>query len=88
MNWLQIGLFFSIIYMLYCVQQIKMILKSKGFDVDLLKGPVEDYRRFKRLIDTEDDPRRKNKYQNLLNGLHFALVGTVVIAAFLLSGSP
>jgi hypothetical protein len=87
MTWLHIGLFFSIIYVLYAVQQIKIILKNKGFEVELLKGPIEDYRRFKGLIQSENDPRLKTKYQNILNGLHFALVGTVIIAVFLLEGT-
>jgi len=86
MNWLNIGLFFSIIYIVYSYQQIKITLKSKGYDVDLLSGPMEDYRRFKLLIQSEPDKRLKIKYQNLLNGLHLALVGLVVIVAFLISG--
>jgi hypothetical protein len=86
MNWLHIGLFFSIIYIVYLVQQIKIILKNKGYDVDLLSGPIEDYRRFKRLIQAEQNQGLKTKYQGMLNGLHLALVGLVVIAAFLMSG--
>jgi hypothetical protein len=86
MNWLHIGLFFSIIYIMYSIQQIKIILKNKGYDVDLLSGPIEDYKRFKRLIEAESNRRLKTKYQGILNGLHLALVGLVVIAAFLISG--
>ena len=86
MNWLNIGLFFSIIYILYSIQQIKITLKSKGYDVDLLSGPIEDYKRFKRLIETEPNQALKTKYQGMLNGLHFALVGLVVIAGFLVAG--
>jgi hypothetical protein len=86
MSWLNIGIFFSIIYILYSIQQIKMILKNKGYDVDLLSGPIQDYRRFKRLIQAETNQGLKTKYQGILNGLHFASVGLVVIAAFLLAG--
>jgi hypothetical protein len=86
MNWLHIGLFFSIIYILYLIQQIKIILKNKGYDVEILGRPMEDYRRFKHLIQTEPKQSLKTKYQGMLNGLHLALVGLVVIAAFLMSG--
>jgi hypothetical protein len=86
MSWLKIALFVSIIYILYSYQQIKITLKNKGYDVDLLSGPIEDYRRFKRLIETEPNKGLKNKYQSILNGLHFALAGLAVIAVFLISG--
>ena len=86
MDWLKIGLFVSVIYILYSYQQIKIALKNKGYDVDLLSGPIEDYRRFKRLIETESNQGLKNKYQGILNGLHFALAGLAIIAAFLISG--
>jgi len=87
MSWLKFGLFGSIVFALYYFQQIKMTLKSRGYDVGLATGWISDYRRFKRLIASETDRRRIAEYQGILNGLHLALVGLVVIGALLLSGS-
>lgn len=86
MSWMKIGLFGSIIFVLYYYQQIKMTLKERGYEVELLTGWIDDYRKFKRLIDGETDKKRKTEYQTILNGLHFALLGTVVIACFLVFG--
>lgn len=85
MNWLQIGLIGSVIFALYYIQQIKMILKEKGFDVEMFSGWFADYKRFKALIVNEKDERQKIKLQGILNGLHLALAGLVVIAYFLFS---
>jgi uncharacterized membrane protein YiaA len=86
MSWMKVGLFGAIIFGLYYFQQIKMTLKGKGYDVDLLTGWLDDYRKFKRLIENETDQKAKIEYQGILNGLHLALVGLVVIAGFLLFG--
>jgi hypothetical protein len=86
MSWLKIGFIGSIIFALYYFQQIKMTLKSKGFDVDLFTGWLSDYKRFKQLILDEKDERLKVQYKGILNGLHLALAGLVVIGYFLLSG--
>lgn len=85
MNWLEIGLIGSVIFALYYLQQIKMTLKEKGFDVEMFSGWLSDYKRFKALIVNEKDERRKIKLQGILNGLHLALAGLVVIAYFLFS---
>lgn len=86
MSWMKLGLFASIIFALYYFQQIKMTLKDRGYDVDLLTGGLTDYKRFKDLIVREKDEWKRAKYQALLNGLHLALVGLVVIAGFLIAG--
>ena len=86
MSWMKLGLFGSIIFVLYYYQQIKMTLKGKGYDVDLVTGWIGDYRKFKQLIDSETDQKTKAQYQAILNGLHLALVGMVVIAGFLVFG--
>lgn len=85
MNWLEIGLVGSVIFALYYFQQIKMALKERGLDVEMFSGWFSDYKRFKQLIIKERDERQKVKLQGILNGLHLALVGLVVIAYFLLS---
>jgi uncharacterized membrane protein YiaA len=85
MNWLEIGLVGSVIFALYYFQQIKMTLKEKGFDVEMFSGWFADYKRFKELAAKEKDERQKIKLQGILNGLHLALVGLVVIAYFLFS---
>lgn len=87
MNWLQFGLFFSIIIALYGFQQIKMTLKEKGHDVSMLSGWISDYRKFTHLIKTEEDQKLKAKYQGILNSLQLALVGLVVIAVLLFRGN-
>jgi hypothetical protein len=86
MGWMKLGLFGSIIFALYYYQQIKMTLKGKGYDVDLVTGWISDYRKFKQLITSEPDQKIKAQYQAVLNGLHLALVGMVVIAGFLIFG--
>ena len=86
MSWMKLGLFGSIIFALYYYQQIKMTLKGKGYDVDLVTGWIDDYRKFKQLIDKENDKKTKAQYQAILNGLHLALVGIVIIAGFLVFG--
>jgi hypothetical protein len=85
MNWLQIGLIGSVIFALYYIQQIKMTLKEKGLDVEMFSGWLSDYKRFKALIVNEKDERQKIRLQGILNGLHLALAGLVVIAYFLFS---
>ncbi|MEJ2638326.1 MAG: hypothetical protein P8010_02005 [Desulfosarcinaceae bacterium] len=85
MSWLEIGLIGSVIFALYYFQQIKIALKERGFNVEMFSGWLADYKRFKELIATEKDERRKIKLQGVLNGLHLALAGLVVIAYFLIS---
>lgn len=86
MDWLQLGLFGSLVFILYSFQQIKITLKTKGYEVDLLTGWLRDYRRFKELAANEPDRKLKIKYQGILNGLHLGLAGFVVIALFKLYG--
>jgi uncharacterized membrane protein YiaA len=86
MSWLKIGLIGSVVFALYYLQQIKITLKGKGYDVDMLTGWLADYRRFKKLILKTSDPKLKAEYQSILNGLHLALVGFVVIGAFIWMG--
>lgn len=86
MSWMKIGLLASIVFALYYYQQIKMVLKDRGYEVDLLTGWLTDYRRFKELTLKEKDEWNRVKYQGLLNGLHLALVGFAVIAGFMLFG--
>jgi hypothetical protein len=85
MSWLEIGLIGSVIFALYYVQQIKMTLKERGFNVEMFTEWFSDYKRFKELIANEKDERRKIKLQGILNGFHLALAGLVVIAYFLIS---
>lgn len=86
MSWLQIGIIGSIVFAMYYFQQIKMTLKDKGYDVELFTGWLTDYRRFKDLILRERDERTKLKYQGILNGLHFALIGILLFTSMLVSG--
>jgi len=86
MSWLKIGLLGSVVFALYYLQQIKITLKGKGFEVDLLTGWLADYRQFKAMILKESDPKKKAEYQAILNGLHLALMGFVVIGGFIWLG--
>lgn len=79
MGLLQFAVIFSVVIALYNMQQIKMTLKDKGYDVDLLSSPIRDYQNFKALIQSETDEKVKIKYQQNLNGLHFSLAGLVFI---------
>jgi len=84
MGLLEFALIFSVIYALYNLQQIKITLKEKGFTVDVIKGSLGDYRKFKDLIRNEPDQNIKMKYQKILNGFHFALFGIVLFAIMIL----
>ena len=86
MSWMKMGLIASIVFALYYYQQVKMALKDEGYEVDLLTGWLSDYRRFKELTYKQKDEWKRVKYQGLLNGLHLALLGLVVIAGFMIFG--
>ena len=86
MSWLQLGLIGSIIFTIYYIQQIKIALKTNGYDVDLFTGWITDYKNIKKLIQGQTDPVLKNKYQKLLTGLHMALAGIVVIPLIMVLG--
>lgn len=84
MGLLEFALIFTVVFALYNLQQIKMILKEKGLTVDVIKGSLGDYRKFKDLIRHEPDQLLKMKYQRILNGLHFSLLGLVLFAIMIL----
>ena len=86
MNWLHLGLIGAIVFALHSFQQIKMTLKDKGYQVDMMTGWMEDYRRFKQLIIDEPDEQTRYKYQRILNGFYLALAGIVVIPFLIFSG--
>jgi uncharacterized membrane protein YiaA len=86
MNWLTIGLIGAVVFTLHAFQQIKMTLKDKGYHVDLMTGWIEDYRRFKELIQNEADEQTRYKYQRILNGLYLALAGLVFIPLLMIMG--
>ena len=84
MGLFELAMFVSVVIALYNLQQIKMILKEKGYVVDLLTGWYRDYQQFKRLARTEKDQKAKLKYQRILNGLHFSLGGFFFFAAMIM----
>ena len=84
MGLLEFALIFTVVFTLYNLQQIKMILKEKGQTVDVIKGSLGDYRKFKDLIRDEPDQILKMKYQRILNGLYFSLLGLVFFTIMIL----
>ncbi|MDY6789771.1 MAG: hypothetical protein SWH54_00755 [Thermodesulfobacteriota bacterium] len=84
MGLLEFALIFTVVFTLYNLQQIKMILKEKGQTVDVIKGSLGDYRKFKDLIRNEPDQILKMKYQRILNGLYFSLLGLVFFTIMIL----
>lgn len=84
MGLLEFALIFSVIIALYNLQQIKMVLKEKGHMVDAFKGLLADHRKFKELLRTEADEKRKLKYRQTLNGLYFSLLGVVLFGIMVL----
>ena len=86
MGLLEFALIFSVIIALYNLQQIKITLKEKGLTVDVIKGSLGDYRKFKDLIRNEADQQSKMKYQRILNAFHFSLFGLVLFAIIILRG--
>jgi hypothetical protein len=84
MGLFELALIFSVVVALYNLQQIKMILKDKGYNVSLYSGWLTDYRRFKSMAQQESDQEVQIKYRKVLNGLLFSLVGTVLFAVLIL----
>ena len=84
MGLLEFALIFSVVIALYNLQQIKMVLKDKGHTVDMFKGLLADHRKFKDLLRTEPDAKRKIKYRQTLNGLYFSLLGVVLFGIMVL----
>lgn len=84
MGMLEFALIFSVIIALYNIQQIKLTLKDKGHTVDTFRGMLGDYQKFKKLMHDEPDQKIKIKYQKILNGLLFSLVGVVLFALLIL----
>ena len=80
MSLFEIALVICIIIVVYNLQQMKIILKQKGYQVEMLTGMLRDHQQFKTLIQSETDQKTKIKYQQRLNGLYFALFGVVLFA--------
>ncbi len=87
MNWLEIGLIVSLVIVVHNLQQIKMTLKDKGHYVTLFTGWFSDYNKFKTIIDEEMDVHKKTEYQGILNTLHIAMAGSLILLIFLFSGT-
>lgn len=84
MGLLEVAIIFSVFIALYNMQQIKITLKQKGYDVSMLSGWLRDYKNFKALVQEESDQKIKIKYQQNLNGLHFSLAGLAVMLFLIL----
>jgi hypothetical protein len=84
MGLLEFALIVSIVIALYNFQQIKSILRDKGYVVSAFSGWLQDYRRFKGLIPKESDRKVQLKYQQILNGLLFSLIGVGLFAFMIL----
>ncbi len=84
MSLFEFALIFSVVIAIYNIQQIKITLKQKGYAVEMFSGWLKDYQTFKSLIQSESDQKTKVKYQQILNGLHFSLGGTVLFAALII----
>ena len=80
MSWYEIALIFSVAVVLYDFQQIKIILKEKGYPVEMFTGWLRDHRQFKELIRKETDKQAQAKYLKIINGLYFALAGCGLFA--------
>ena len=84
MGLFEFAMILSIVVALYNIQQIKLILRDKGYTVDAFRGWLKDYRRFKGLIPKEPSEKVKTKYNMILNGLHFSLMGGGAFAVLIL----
>lgn len=84
MGLLEFALVFSVVIALYNMQQMKMVLKEKGHTVDTFRGTLGDHRKFKELLQSEPDEKRKLKYRQTLNGLYFSLLGVVLFGIMVL----
>jgi hypothetical protein len=84
MGLLEFALIFSVVFVLYNLQQMKIVLQEKGHTVDMFKGLLGDHRKFKELMNSEPDEKRKLKYRQTLNGLYFSLLGVVLFGIMVL----
>ena len=84
MGLLEFALIFSVVIALYNLQQIKMALRDKGLTVDMFTGLLKDLRKFKELMRTEPDEKRKLRYRQILNGLYFSVLGVVLFGFMVL----
>jgi hypothetical protein len=50
----------------------------------MFKGLLGDHRKFKELMNSEPDEKRKLKYRQTLNGLYFSLLGVVLFGIMVL----
>jgi hypothetical protein len=85
MGILELAVIICVTIVVYNIQQIKIILKTSGYTVDMFRNLLGDYRRFKGLIQNEPDRKVKAKYQAILNGLHFSIAGVIMFTFMILN---
>lgn len=81
----EFALVFSLVVVLYNYQQIKIILKEKGYPVEMLTGWLRDLRQFKEMLRKEKDQKKQAKYLKIINALYFALAGSGLFAILVLN---
>lgn len=81
----EFALVFSLVVVLYNYQQIKIILKDKGYPVEMLTGWLRDLRHFKEMLRKEKDQKKQAKYLKIINALYFALAGSGLFAILVLN---
>ncbi len=84
MGLVEYALLITLAVVLYNLQQLKMILKEKGYPVDMFTGWLQDYRQLKDLCQQARDEDERLKYQKILNGLHFSIAGLIFCIVLLL----
>ena len=85
MGILELAVIICVTIVVYNIQQIKIILKTNGYQVEMFRHLLGDYRLFKGLIQNETDRKTRAKYQAILNGLHFALAGVIMFTFMILN---
>lgn len=76
----EIGLIIAMAIICYSFVRIKQVLRAKGRRVSYLAGWMADYRRFVKLIASEEDPQTRNKYNAIMLALHAGFIMLILIA--------
>lgn len=85
MGMYDLALIISVAVVLYNFQQMKIILKQKGYPVAMLSGWRRDIRQFKEMLRKEKDQKNQAKYLKMINALYFALAGCGLFAILVLN---
>jgi len=80
MSAIEVGIAISLALLNYFLIYMKFCLFKKGMSVNWILEWGRDYKRFKSLIESENDEATKQKYIGAVYGLKFAALMLVLVA--------